>query len=308
MAQLSRPKDPFGEVNVYKKQDKSLEITATILKVPDIEGAVAGIALDASASMNKMYGITGLSDIFQKAAGNPNVVAPVVKTMTNYLGNFSSQGKATLIYWACGPDGSKIEEIGTFSGEEVEKLAINGPKKEKPGRATKLLPPLKYFVEQAFKDSKWAIVIFVTDGIIDDLNDVKKYSLEFAKEISSGKRNFIKLVLIGVGEEVDEGQMEELDDMFEGGGMKDPNGHDIDLWDHKLAGTMQKIEEIFAEVVTEDTIVASTGRILGSGGHEIKSYTDGLPARLHFTLPAGSTSFTLEFPGGKVTQDITEGS
>ena len=51
MAQVTQPVEPFGEVNVHKKADGSIDIVATILMVPDIEGARTGLALDASASM-----------------------------------------------------------------------------------------------------------------------------------------------------------------------------------------------------------------------------------------------------------------
>jgi hypothetical protein len=309
MAQLSKTVEPFGEVNVYKQPNGDVEIVATILMVPDIEGAKTGLALDASASMKKMYGVSGIvaSSIFGGATGFPNVVEPVARTMAAYLANFSSDGKTNLIYWACSPDGSQIEEIGEFDATQAQAVAINGVKPHLWGRGTKLLPPVKHFVDDKFKDAKWGIVIFVTDGIIEDLDDVKKFCLQFGQQISAGQRHFIKLVLIGVGEEVDEGQMEELDDMFEGSGLKDPEGNDIDLWDHKLASEMKKIEEIFAEVVSENTIVAASGRALNNAGQVVKDYPDGVPALLRFTLPAGSTGFTLEFPGGSVTQDITEG-
>jgi len=308
MAQLTQPVEPFGEVNVHKKADGSIEIVATILMVPDIEGARTGLALDASASMKKMYGISGVvGGPFAKASGVPNVVEPVAQTMAAYLAKFSSNAKCNVIYWAVSPDGSQVEPIGDFDEESSQQLTVSGPKKFPWGRGTKLLPPVKYFTEQAFKDAPWAICVFVTDGVIEDLPDVKKYCLQFASEISSGRRSFIKLVLIGVGEEVDEGQMEELDDMFEGSGLKDPQGNDIDLWDHKLASEMRKIEEIFAEVVSEDAVVTSSGRITNQAGQVCKDYPDGVSALLRFTLPAGSTAFTLEFPGGNVTQDITEG-
>ena len=80
----------------------------------------------------------------------------------------------------------------------------------------------------------------------------------------------------------------------------------IDLWDHKLAAEMRKIEEIFAEVVSKDAVVSNTGRILNQAGVLCKDYPDGLPAMLRFKLPQGSTGFSIEFPGGTVTQDISE--
>ena len=51
--------------------------------------------------------------------------------------------------------------------------------------------------------------------------------------------------LIGVGSKVDEAQMAELNNLFEGSGLKDPQGNAIDLWDHKIAGEMRNLAEIF---------------------------------------------------------------
>jgi hypothetical protein len=308
MAQLAQPVDPFGEVNVYRQPDGRLQVVATVLMEPDIEGAYAGLALDASASMKKMYGANvPLGGAFARASKAVNLVEPVARTMASYLARFSSNGKTRLIYWACSPDGSLIEEIGDVSDSQAQELALRGPKRQSWGRGTKLLPPVTYFVNGAFRDAAWGIAVFVTDGIIEDLEEVKRFSYQYAQQIASGKRNFIKLVLLGVGEEVDEAQMEELDDMFEGSNLRDPRGNPIDLWDHKLAAEMRQLEEIFAEVVSEDLLVCDNGRILDSAGRVARDYSDGMPALLRFTLPAGSSSFTMVIPGGQITQDLTEG-
>ena len=307
MAQLLQPVEPFGEVNVYRQPNGSLQIVATVLMEPDIEGARCGLALDGSASMKKMYGANvPVGSLFARAAGATNVVEPVARTMAAYLAKFSSAGRVNLIYWACAPDGSQIEEIGDVGPEQAERLSITGPKKLPWGRGTKLLPPVRFFVEQAFRAAPWAVCVFVTDGLIEDLDEVKGFCLRFARQISRGERSFIKLVLIGIGEDVDERQMEELDDMFEGSGLTDPKGNAIDLWDHKLASEMRQLQEIFAEVVTEDLIVSDRGRILDSAGRVAKDYPQGLPALLRFALPAGSTGFTLELPNGRATQDLKE--
>lgn len=307
MAQLLQPVEPFGEVNVYKQRNGSLQIVATILMEPDIEGACCGLALDASASMKKMYGANvPIGGLFAKAAGVVNVVEPVARTMAAYLARFSSTSKVNLLYWACSPDGSQVEVIGEVAEEEAQRLVIKGPRKLPWGRGTKLLPPVRYFVETVFRQAPWAIAVFVTDGVIEDLEAVKQYCLQFAREIAAGQRQFIEFVLIGVGEEVDEKQMEELDDMFEGSDLKDPKGNAIDLWDHKLAGEMRQVEEIFAEVVSEDLIVAGHGRILDGRGRVVKDYADGLPALIRFALPANARSFTLALPEFQATQDISE--
>ncbi|MFM9963710.1 MAG: VWA domain-containing protein [Planctomycetaceae bacterium] len=301
MAQLSHPVDPFGEVNVFKSPN-GLTIKATILMVPNEENAHTGLAIDASASMQPMYGVK----IGPFPAAKPNVVEPVARTMSAFLANFSSDAKCSNLYWACSPDGSAIEEIGRFSAEEVEKVSYSGPKRFPWGKQTKLLPPVRYFAEHAFKDFPWSIGVIITDGIIDDLEDVKKYCLTLGQEMASGQRLFLKLVLIGVGSAVDEAQMEELDDMFEGSNLRTPKGKEIDIWDHKIASEMQKLEEIFSEIVDEDMIVVESGRILDNQGRSVKEYGDGVPAVLKFDLPTGSTSFTLEYPGGNIVQDISE--
>src|SRR5262245_49580210 len=116
MAQLAQPVDPFGEVNVYPQPNGSLNIVATVLMEPDIEGARCGLALDGSASMKKMYGANApISPIFRAAAGTSNVVEPVARAMAAYLARFSSSASVNMIYWACSPDGSGIEEIGEFN-------------------------------------------------------------------------------------------------------------------------------------------------------------------------------------------------
>ena len=304
MAQLPSPVEPFGEVNVYPQPDGSLKIVATILMEPDIEGARAGLALDGSASMQKMYGANApVSPLFRTAAG-ANYVEPVARMMAAYLARFASDGQVHLAYWACSPDGSKVEPIGVVTEAGAATLKVGGPKQW--GRQTKLLPPVRHFVEGVFAGARWAIAVFVTDGVIEDLDAVKDYCRDFAHRIALGEQAFAKLVLLGVGEEVDEGQMEELDDMFEGSDLRDPNGNPIDLWDHKLASEMKSLHEIFAEVVSDNVVVADSGTVLDGAGRVAHSYPDGLPARLRFTLPAGATAFTLDFPGGRVTQDLTD--
>ncbi|MFM2062757.1 MAG: hypothetical protein RLZZ507_2427 [Cyanobacteriota bacterium] len=311
--QLQSVVEPFGEVNVYKQKNGDLDISATILTVPDLEGVRMGLALDGSASMKKMYGVSGIvGGAFAMAAGTPNVVEPVARTMVSFLSNFSSNGKVDLIYWACSPDGSKVEEVGEFDEQTIQNTAITGPKKLPWGRGTKLLPPLKDLVDK-YKNAPAmgvkqpaAFCVFVTDGIIEDLVEVKQFSVQFAQDISSGIKPFMKLFLIGVGEDVDAAQMDELDDMFEDHPIKDASGQEIDLWDHQLASDMNKLEQVFKELVSEDMIVIGSGRILNQADKVCREYSDGVPALLKFTLPSGSNSFTLEFPGGSVTQDISE--
>jgi hypothetical protein len=304
--QLSSPVEPFGEVNIYPLKNGNVRIVATVLLEPDIEGAATGLALDASASMKKMYGAASIASSLFKNLHQENHVEPVAHAMAEYLAKFAADGKVHLLYWALQADGSGIQLIGVTDATAASSIKITGPKDQQWGRGTKLLPPLRYFCEEAFPRSKWAVCVFITDGIIEDLAEVKKYSLQIAQQMSQGRRNPIKFVLLGVGNEVDENQMSELDDMFEESNLKMPNGQSIDLWDHKLAATMRQLSEIFAEVVSEDMIVAPWGKILLENGTVVRNYSDGLPAKLCFELPRSAKSFRLQLPDSEVVQSLLE--
>lgn len=298
--------DPFGEVNVFGEADGSIRVKATILMRPQVEGAQTGLAIDGSNSMNQMFGASGAVSALFASASN-NIVQPVARLMAEYLANFDSDGNTTVIYWACGIGGGDIQELGDMNAATARSYTFAQPKS--PGTGTKLLPAIRYFTETKFPDAPWGIYVFITDGAIEDLDSVKQYSLQIGKEISVGKRGFTKFVLIGLGPHVNEDQMEELDDM-DMEGLKDCKGDDIDLWDHKLASTMNKLEEIFAEVVSSEMILAPSATICDSAGNPVKpigrsSYADGLPALLEFTMPGNSTYFKITLSDSKeIVQEI----
>lgn len=293
--QLKNVVEPFGEVNVYDQSDGSKRIVATILMEPVKEGAQTGIAIDGSGSMQKAFGSTGMvSSLF--AAAGANYVKPVAQQMCAYLASkVDADGGTTAIYWATGPGGAQIEEIGDLTAQQAESFDFVGP--QNWGTGTQLLPAVKYFVER-FADAEWGMYVFISDGAVEDLEVVKDYTRQLATDIDVGRRFPVKLVLVGLGNEVDEVQLAELDDL--------DTGTDLDLWDHKLAAEMRHLAEIFAEVVDENVRVADSGVIKDSQGNVIKNYADvGLPAYLEFTLPPGSTSFTLEVGGQAVTQPVS---
>lgn len=283
-----RTVEPFGKINLRYEADGRIWVRAYVLMEQAIEGACTGIAIDGSGTMMPWFGV--------QRKGAPNIVSPFVQEMCAYLAHkLDATGSTAVIYWATGGDGQAIEEIGTLTAEEAARYDFAGP--HNYGNRTCLLPALRYFVDR-FSAAPWGLYVFISDGRLDDLDDVKAYTTQLAREIDSGRRNDLKLVIIGVGRHIDEAQMVELDDL--------DTGTDLDLWDHKLANNMQHLAEVFTEVVDENMIVAPRGLIRDPAGNVVMDYRDtGVPALLEFTLPAGAASFTLEIGDKAVTQPIS---
>jgi hypothetical protein len=299
MAQLKNAVEPFGEVNVYPASPGKLRVVATILMEPRREGTQTGIALDGSGSMAELYGVgpAGAVSIFSKPRPAQNQITPVAQQLCAYLARkIDADGGTTCVYWATGPGGSRIEEIGDLTTDQAERHVFGPP--QHFGTGTQILPAVKYFVER-FATAPWGFYVFITDGELHDLDEVKAYSRQLARDVAAGRRRPVKFVLIGVGRDINEKQMEELDDL--------DTGTEIDLWDHKLASELRSLVQIFAEVVDTHSRVADKGRILDSRGRVVKDYSDtGVPAKLEFEIDAGSGYFTLEAEGNRINQGLMD--
>lgn len=326
----------LGKVNVHNAGEE-IQVECTILMEPEgqkAEGWQTGVALDASASMQGWYGRKLVGEVptsvretykakgwitttvqdnekfsfyqreaYQDAIENgylkhsENLVQKEARKFITYLASgLDVNGGTTLIYWACGGDGNAVEEVGDFTETDCTSLRVEGPNKKKFGLGTQLFPAVRYFVER-FSDSPQGMYIFITDGRLDDLEQVKQYTTQIAQAITNKQQNPVKCVLIGVGNQIDESQMIELDDL--------ETGTDIDIWDHKIAEGMRDLTEIFAEVVDENTIIAPMGVVYDNCGSVVKRFTDGLPARLDFSMQASSQWFELEVGDRRIRQTVT---
>jgi hypothetical protein len=296
MSQLRNPVEPFGEVNIHLIGERT-RIVATISMRPHKDGTQTGIALDGSGSMAGLYGQEAnrvVSPLFKKPAGT-NQITPVAQKLCSYLARtIDADSGTTVIYWSTGPAGSQIEVVGDFTADRADKHTFAAPKNL--GTGTQLLPAVKYFVER-FSSAGYGFFVFITDGSLHDLEEVKTYTRHLAAEVSVGRRKPVKLLLLGIGNEVDIRQLEELDDL----------DTPYDVWDYKLAAELRELEQIFAEVVDRNARVAERGRILDAAGKVVKDYSDvGLPARLEFELPVSATYFTLEVNGQTIHQPLSE--
>lgn len=303
MPKITRPTRPLADVNVLTRPNGSHEVVVCFMPDPDLlfggeANSKAFLALDASASLKKMYGFGG------PFGGDPNYMQAVARKLGATLTSVTKTGKVFATYWAVSPDGSRVEPIGEFDEAAWQRAAIAGPKKEKWGKGTKLLPAIRLCAEQVASGSDWTIGVIVTDGIIEDEKDCIAYCLRIGREMATGRRKPIKLILIGIGEEVDEAQLERFDDMFENSGI------DYDLWSHGMVASMQDEADImgvlYGELMNETTIIAPRGWVEDGRGAQLKAWTDGLPGKFRFELPRGQTSFVIRTPNQTISQDISE--
>ena len=129
----------------------------------------------------------------------------------------------------------------------------------------------------------------------DHIDDVAPGQI--ARAIATGQRHPLKAILIGLGDQIDLTQMDALDTL--------DTGTTVDLWDCRHVQDMRSLRDIFAEVVSEHHIVATTATLYDEHGNPVKRYTDGVPARLRFMLPMGCTFFELEIPGRRIRQSLS---
>lgn len=286
---------PLGKVTVEYLPDGCKQIKAYFIGEHIRAGTQTGMAIEGSFLMEPAFGYKRkIFGLFTQQT-EPNLVSMAAQKMGSYLARkVDADGNTTIIYWATGFGGTDVEVVGDLTAYQVEQYDFKSPKKF--GTIVKLLPAVRYFVER-FSRADWGMYVFFTQGVIEDLEDVKKYTISLAEEIAAGRRKGLKLVLIGVGRKVNKSHLELLDNLN--------TETVVDLWDYRIASEMKDVLEIFTELSDTNTLVYPKGRILDSNGRTIVDYTDtGVPALLIFTLPADAKSFQLQLVDQTIIQSI----
>ena len=294
-----RPVEPFSDLHVEHGR-----VRATLLHDPTVEGLDMAIYMDGSASMGEEYEQKKQSrNLWESLFGNPSItlpnqVEPQVQWMLEYLASKDRNGVLRVAYWACGKSGKEIELVGDLQGVDVKRYKFPGPREM--GGNTFLEPALRDYVQyvktQVPVGVRRGCAVFVTDGVLHDAEAVKSYSKQLAKEISSGRLPRMNFILVGVGEQVDEEQMEDIcHEEYPG------IGH---MWCHRIAEEITQVAELVAILVDETMTVAAGGTVYDDSGNILKIYEARLPAVLEFDIPEGATSFTLEVNGQRYTQPM----
>jgi hypothetical protein len=296
-----KPVEPFADIHFEEGR-----VSATLLHDPTVEGLDMAIYLDGSGSMRDEYAYrTKPRSLWEFVTGKPphertNEVEPQARWMLEYLATKDRNGLLRMGYWACGARGADVEILGELTGTDVKQQLFAGPKSM--GQATNLAPAMRDYVTylkgQAKQGAKRGCAVFVTDGQLHDADEVKRLSAEIARDIARGALPRTNFILVGVGKQVDEEQMEEVcHEEYPG------VGH---LWCHRIAEEISQMAELVAVLVDETMTVAAGGTVYDDKGRVVKVYEGRLPAVLEFEVPEGTESFTLEVNGQRFTQPLPE--
>ena len=286
----------MGDITVYPARDGKQRVEIYIRLPRQVDnGMQVGVAIDASGSMQSVFA-AHIPALFRRPGDN--AMEPIVRRICTEACQVSGDGTAHYIYWAVGPGGKEIEVIGKLDEKTVETMPVEGPSNNRWGSGTLLLPPLNHFLEE-FASAPWTVLLLITDGVIGDLKDVIARCMEVGWEIVNGKRGKCKFIIVGFGEEVDEEQLDILDNMFDGTELEGR----VDLWDGKLAETMEQLQEIWDEV-DFGIKLPGNARITDDKGNEVVYYFDSIPQRMEFYVSEGAKSLTLEMAGQTIFQPL----
>lgn len=298
-----RPVHPFSDLHV-----EGDHVRATLLHDPTVEGLDMAIYIDGSGSMEDEYAprVEVRGGFWKRLFGGgerielPNVVTPEVQRMLAYLATKDRNGKLRTAYWACGKGGQEVEMLGELTGDDVSRYEFKGPRVA--GGSTRLVPAIRDFVEYmrgaVRSGARQGCAVIVTDGHIHDEDEVIQLSREIGQRIARGQMARVNFVLVGVGDSINEEQLEHIAHVETPG-----IGH---LWCHRVAHEMKEIPELVAVLVDENMTVAAGGTIYDHRGNVLKVYEGRLPAVLEFEVPEGTESFVLEVNGQRFEQPLPE--
>lgn len=296
--------EPFAEIHA-KETGNTLELELTFALDPTIEKLAAAFYMDGSGSMQQMGAYGRIEGGFFGLFGTPrNPVQEAMRIMVPYMAKKDANGKCRVAYWATGQGGTKIEVISEMDAVYAAEAEFKGPKLY--GGGTNLLPAVRDFVayindcRKKGEDIKACIAAIVTDGEIHDFEDCVAYTKELARAIEDKKFPRTNLVIVGVGAEVDEEQLEQLEEAT-------PEWYTgRDIWCHAEAASVADLPELVAHLL-DANIPAFWGgaTVKDQRGNVVKKFEDMVPAVIEFAIPSGSSSFTLEAGGRTFVQDLS---
>lgn len=296
----SKRNEMFGELKYASLPNGNRQVELVVMPGDQAgeEFSLTALAIDGSRSMRKEFGLH-LPPILRK---NQNKVQPLAQALGKTLAG-NATGQVALAYWACGDDGSDVDPVGLFKGEQIGSLAIEGPKLM--GGATQLAPIVRYFWEQVFAStdqSKTGVAVILTDGMWSDQEELKRLTQIMCDEVAAGRRALMKIVVLVYETESNQSELPKIEELMNDLDDYD-SGTDVDIWDAKWVNYLSNFSQLFIEPVKQDSLGVG-GRVLDAAGNVLLQ-KDEFKFGIQFELPKNSSSFTVVLEGvGEYKQEL----
>lgn len=293
-----------------------LELEVTLAVQANVEGLDIYFGADGSASMRASgaYGVEGGLFGF---GSQPNQVEQALHAIVPTLAQLDANHTCHVFYWTCGDIDAyrrdpvhwarTIQVIGDIGIDQAASFPVPGPRKD--GDGTDMVPALRHVVRtvrerlKSGDQIKSVLVPLFTDGVIHDTEYAIRYIHdELAPAIERGDFPQTVIIMIGVGKEVDEEQLEEFSHEATPEGF---SGREICCYG--MASQFTDLPQITAHLVAANTPAGTGGaKVLDDRGNVVRIFEDVIPTVMEFNLPVTARSFTVvaTTTGTKFTQPI----
>lgn len=293
----------FSDIHLQRERDR-LDLEVTFAIDPAVEQMAAAFYMDGSESM-RQAGNYGRGGGLFNLGRRFNPVESAMRAIVPYIAGKDANGRCRVAYWATGRNGQSVEPIGDLSADDAARTEFRGPREF--GGATYLLPAIRDFVAYINQLTAGgervgtAVGIVVTDGQLHDFDDLMAYTRELAKAIVDEKFPRTLFTLVGVGPQVDEGQMEAL--------MHEATPEDFpgrEIWCYSLAAHVGQLPELITHLVDQNVPAFWGGAtVADDAGKVVLAFEDMVPGLIEFSLPDAARSFTLTVGDQSYTQPIS---
>jgi hypothetical protein len=204
--QQSSPVPCFRQMVVLPEHSHTGELERVrVIATLDMHQSKLATALyvDGSRSMvnEKYFGASGHTIFGRNFGTHPHHIKSLLRTVVPVLVACDQTGKCRTGYWATGPNGDKIQLIGTLDAEQGAQA--DGRKPTYAGGQTRLVPLLKDFVRHVVKRKSvnLAYALFVTTGEVVDYTEALWYLQKVAGDVSKGRLPRVHFVGLGLGKD-----------------------------------------------------------------------------------------------------------
>lgn len=275
-----------------------------------VDAAVENLALamymDGSESMRGSgnYGRGG--GILARLGRQRNPVQEVMRAIVPHLAALDATNSCRVVYWATGPGGQSIEVIGEMNAQQAETTEFPGPRSF--GGATHLLPAIRDFVAyikqliQAGEKINVAFCVVVTDGQLHDQDAVIEYTTTaLLPAIQEGKFPRTLVTMVGVGRDVSEEQLEELEHESAPEGTSD---HSRGIFCYAMADEISQVPQLVSHLLDANAPAFYGGAVIrDQNGQIVATFEDMVPVVVEFQLPLANDEVTFNIEaGGNVIQ------